>query len=84
MSATAELVEPAPGQTLVSLREAIEAGLVDVSLPAIRSARARDPEFPTPAGKDGQTDLYEPDIITRWARNRPRATHMTDTREPRI
>ncbi|HEX5367318.1 MAG TPA: FtsK/SpoIIIE domain-containing protein, partial [Acidimicrobiales bacterium] len=62
--------EPAGGQ--VTLREAVEAGVLDLSLAAVRQARARDPEFPPPAGRQGQADTWRPADLTRWAANRPR------------
>lgn len=57
-----------PATSLVSLREAVEARLLGrTSLTAARTARARDPEFPRPAGRDGITDLYELQALADWA-----------------
>lgn len=47
--------------------------MLTVSLDAARKARLRDPEFPAPTDTHGQEHLYDPDDLTRWERNRPRA-----------
>jgi hypothetical protein len=58
----------------IGLRQAVADGIVPGSLEAVRSARARDPEFPPSrgTGPDGGL-LYDPDELGAWARNRPRA-----------
>lgn len=57
-----------PATGLVSLREAVEARLLGrMSLAAARTARARDPRFPSPAGRDGITDLYDLAALAEWA-----------------
>lgn len=67
---------PVAAEPVVSLRAAVESGVLSCSLPVARkSATGRDPEFPEPAGLDPQTKakLYRPDELRRWERNRPRA-----------
>jgi hypothetical protein len=63
----------------IGLREAVASGVVPVGLEALRSARARDPEFPAPAegGEAGREALYDPEALAAWARNRPRAGAAT-------
>ncbi|MFE7840819.1 hypothetical protein ACFU53_33630 [Streptomyces sp. NPDC057474] len=51
--------------------------LPDITLAALRSARANDPSFPGPAGKRGAELLYRVGDLKRWARNRPRAASGT-------
>lgn len=63
----------------VGLREAAEHHLPDITLAALRFARANDPAFPGPAGKRGAELLYRVGDLKKWARNRPRAaTGTTD------
>lgn len=57
----------------VGLRQAHEHHLPDITLAALRYARANDPSFPAPAGKRGAELLYRVGDLKRWARNRPRA-----------
>jgi hypothetical protein len=58
----------------IGLRRAVNEGIVPISLEAVRSARARDPEFPQPRDKAASGEaLYDPDELAAWARNRPRA-----------
>jgi hypothetical protein len=69
------LIEPAASGELVSLREAIEAGALGVTLDVARKARTRDPDFPAAEHRrdlDG-ADLWRPEALARWERNRPRA-----------
>jgi hypothetical protein len=61
----------APGDARVGLGEACDSGVLSVGLAAVRSARARDPEFPRPIGKRGAEMLYSADALTVWERNRP-------------
>jgi hypothetical protein len=63
----------------IGLRQAVADGLVPASLEAVRSARARDPEFPEPRGKSGSEHLFDRDELAAWARNRPRADIATGT-----
>ncbi|MEV5240184.1 hypothetical protein AB0K89_13905 [Streptomyces cinnamoneus] len=62
-----------PDDTVVGLREAHEHHLPDITLAALRYARANDPTFPDWAGKRGTELLYRVGDLKRWARNRPRA-----------
>lgn len=57
----------------VGLGEAVDAGVVSVSVESLRAARKRDAEFPPPIGKRGAELLYDADQLRRWERNRPRA-----------
>lgn len=64
---------PAAPRKQVTLREAIAEGVIGrMSLAAARTARARDPEFPAAAGRDGITDLYDADALRAWAERRSR------------
>ena len=69
-----EQAEKAPSSAPISLSDAVKTKLVGLSLDAIRKASARDPEFPSPLGKQGKAYLYDPAALVRWERNRPRAT----------
>jgi hypothetical protein len=60
------------GQELTGLREAVENGIVPISLAALRWARANDPEFPEAKGNRGQEMLYPAEDLIRWERNRER------------
>jgi len=73
-----ELIAPPPSVELVSLRQAVETGLIVITLANLRSCRARDPEFPAPVVREGGTDKYDKDRIVRWARNRPRELETTN------
>jgi hypothetical protein len=65
---------------LVSLRKAVDGGILpNTTLAAARKARERDPEFPTPEAKRGQTDMYRPSELQKWERNRPGAKSETGT-----
>jgi Helicase HerA, central domain len=67
---------PAPAASdddLIGLRQAQKKHLPDLTLAALRWARANDPDFPAPAGKSGAELLYRVSDLERWARNRPRA-----------
>ncbi|MDX2557565.1 helicase HerA domain-containing protein [Streptomyces stelliscabiei] len=61
----------------VGLRQAHEHHLPEITLAALRFARANDPSFPDPAGKRGAELLYRVGDLKRWARNRPRAASGT-------
>jgi hypothetical protein len=63
----------APGDAPIGLSEACEAGIVSAGLAAVRSARARDPEFPRAVGKRGAELLYSAGALARWESNRPMA-----------
>jgi hypothetical protein len=65
---------PADGPVSVSLAQAsVDRGdaLVRLRHDALRQAARRDPEFPAPVGRRGQTRLYAPEALRRWERNRP-------------
>jgi len=57
----------------VGLREAHEHHLPEITLAALRYARANDHTFPDFASKRGAELLYRVGDLKRWARNRPRA-----------
>ncbi|MCX4429421.1 hypothetical protein [Streptomyces mirabilis] len=57
----------------VGLRQAHEHHLPEITLAALRYARAHDPTFPGSASKRGAELLYRVGDLKRWARNRPRA-----------
>jgi hypothetical protein len=57
----------------VGLGEAHEYHLPEITLAALRYARAHDPSFPGFAAKRGAELLYRVGDLKRWARNRPRA-----------
>ncbi|MFE3556977.1 helicase HerA domain-containing protein [Streptomyces sp. NPDC059193] len=72
---------PAPDNDdqAVGLREAHEHHLPDITIAALRYARANDRTFPGPADKRGAELLYRVGDLKKWARNRPRAaTGTTD------
>ncbi|MFI8932430.1 pRL2-11 [Streptomyces sp. NPDC053474] len=73
--------EPDDGDPLVGLREAHEKYLPEADLTALRNARARDPEFPEPAGKKGQESVYRLSELERWQRNRIKAESDTGPEE---
>ncbi|WP_367140610.1 MULTISPECIES: pRL2-11 [Streptomyces] len=68
---------PVDDDQAVGLREAHEHHLPDITLAALRYARANDPTFPAPVGKRGAELLYRVGDLKRWARNRPRAASGT-------
>lgn len=71
------LVTDNDAEAPVSLSEAVDNGAVSVSLEVLRAARKRDPEFPAPIGRQGQTLTYSPAALERWERNRPGASRAT-------
>jgi hypothetical protein len=62
------------GERLVGLREAVDSGVVSISLAAVRRARADDPEFPAERDTQGLEKLYSVDDLTRWESNRERGS----------
>ena len=58
---------------VVGLREAHEHHLPEITIAALRYARANDRTFPGPVDKRGAELLYRVGDLKRWARNRPRA-----------
>lgn len=70
---------PADDDQAVGLREAHQHHLPDITIAALRYARANDPTFPGSVGKRGTELLYRVGDLKKWARNRPRAaTGRTD------
>jgi hypothetical protein len=63
---------PAPAGA-VTLREAVDSGVLTVSIESARAARKRDPEFPPAAGIRDGAMTYEPAALMSWERNRPRS-----------
>jgi hypothetical protein len=62
-----------PNSRPVGLGDAVNQGLVPLTLDALRKARQRDPEFPPVRGQRGSEFLYDPAELAAWSRNRPRA-----------
>ncbi|MFG2394978.1 helicase HerA domain-containing protein [Streptomyces lavendulae] len=61
---------------VVGLRKAQQDHLPEITLAALRRARADDPDFPAPVQR-GNTHLYRVGDLKRWARNRPRGAAGT-------
>jgi hypothetical protein len=68
---------PVDDDQAVGLREAHERHLPDITVAALRYARANDRTFPKPVGKRGAELLYRVGDLKKWARNRPRAASGT-------
>lgn len=62
-----------PDDAVVGLRKAHEDHLPELTLAALRWARANDPDFPASVDKRGAELRYRVGDLKRWARNRPRA-----------
>jgi hypothetical protein len=58
----------------VTLSQAIEYGILTISIEAARKAAQRDPEFPESVGKSGSANLYDEEGLRRWTRNRTRVS----------
>ncbi|MGW1093205.1 hypothetical protein ACWD4L_45285 [Streptomyces sp. NPDC002596] len=58
---------------VVGLRKAHQDHPPELTLAALRWARANDPDFPKTRGERGAEHLYRVGDLKRWARNRPRA-----------
>lgn len=71
------LLRKEPTEVPVGLRKAQEELLPELTLNAIRWARANDPDFPKHASKKGAELLYLPSDLVRWGRNRQRASTNT-------
>jgi len=54
-----------PGD-VVTLSEAVARGVVRCSLPALRMARFRDPDFPAKVGQRGLEHEYDPQQLADW------------------
>lgn len=61
-----------PDDAVVPLRKAQQDHLPEITLAALRRARADDPDFPAPVER-GSTHLFRVGDLKKWARNRPRA-----------
>lgn len=60
--------------TVMSLREAVEAGILTGKLSGVRMARHRHRvSFPQVVGYDGMTELYDPDELALWEQCRRNA-----------
>ncbi|MGW6744815.1 pRL2-11 [Streptomyces sp. NPDC055025] len=68
---------PDPDDAVVGLRTAQHDHLPEITLAALRWARANDPDFPGPVDKRGAELLYRARDLKKWARNRPRAASGT-------
>lgn len=77
--ADGELDASPPEIDLVSLRDAVQSGLLVISLSNLRSCRARDPRFPPPVVREGKTDMYAKDELAYWGRNREREIETSRT-----
>ncbi|MFF4179441.1 helicase HerA domain-containing protein [Streptomyces sp. NPDC001750] len=63
---------PDPDDAVVGLRKAQQDHLPEITLAALRWARANDPDFPGSVDKRGAELLYRVGDLKKWARNRPR------------
>ncbi|MER6405949.1 hypothetical protein ABT269_20925 [Streptomyces viridosporus] len=68
---------PVDDDQAVGLRQAHERHLPDITIAALRYARANDRTFPKPVDKRGAELLYQVGDLKKWARNRPRAASGT-------
>lgn len=59
--------EVSSGTPAVTLREAVEAGVLRMSLAAARKARTRRADFPEPVGRDGTAELYDLSALADYA-----------------
>lgn len=57
----------------IGLRQAVESGVLAVTLDAARWARANDKRFPMPVGQRGSEFVYEPAELAAWEHHRPRS-----------
>lgn len=62
----AEVVPEIGPSTTVSLREAVDQGLITCKIAAARKARQRDPRFPKPVAQRGVEHLFDADQLTAW------------------
>ncbi|MFE4373625.1 hypothetical protein ACFRMN_36400 [Streptomyces sp. NPDC056835] len=63
-----------PDDAVVGLRKAQQDHLPELTLAALRWARANDPDFPASVDTRGTELLYRAGDLRRWARNRPRGS----------
>ncbi|MET8770916.1 pRL2-11 [Streptomyces sp. NPDC004658] len=80
--ALAEPAAPEAGDALVTLREAQQEHLPQLTLEALRMARKKDPDFPASAGKKGQQMLYRVSDLLKWERNRITASSAAVEEDP--
>lgn len=78
----ANAVRTVPEQS-IGLRQAVESGVLSISLDAARKAAQRDDEFPAPASFSGREHLYYPTDLRRWQANRPRLVQMSESEATR-
>ena len=67
---TAAPDSPQRGTHLITLTEAVRAGILPMSLAAARTARHRDKSFPLPAGLHGVAHAYRASDLASYARSR--------------
>lgn len=75
LSLVPDLPPEPPELAGITLSQAVQDGVLSVSLDAVRKASTRDPEFPAPIGKRKTANLYDPSDLMRWQRNRPRVVN---------
>lgn len=64
---------PVSGVVVLTLREAVKAGaLGKLGLAGARTARHRDPAFPSPVNRDGTAEMYSLQALADWAARRDR------------
>ncbi|MFF7903785.1 helicase HerA domain-containing protein [Streptomyces sp. NPDC007920] len=66
-----------PDDAMVGLRKAQQDHLPELTLAALRWARANDPDFPASIDKRGAELLYRIGDLKKWVRNRPRGAAGT-------
>lgn len=59
--------------TVLTLSEAVEAGVIGQSLYAVRKAQQRDPEFPQPVDMRGTTRMFSAADLREWSAKNARA-----------
>lgn len=62
--------DEAAGPQPVTLRQAIETGILTCSLDVARKATTRDSDFPEPVDTQGTAKVYNPDALRHWEANR--------------
>jgi hypothetical protein len=60
----------APPGGMITLAEAVKAGILPMSLAAARAARHRDKSFPQPAGMRGIAHVYSPEALAAYRQER--------------
>lgn len=81
VSPSLHVVKDGEQPELVGLREAVECGVVSISLDAVRWARANDNEFPPKRGMRGKEMLYSAAELHRWEANRERGGKQDNNEE---